>query len=182
MSSAYFTSILDWIKGWVEENTERIEKACVVNGGWEHWAQTELAIYINSLDGIRVFRERYPYERFDLRIYSPLGLALVGLKCHQSNNKQTFGDSQFSTEQIFGCLDFVNSMWEDVEKVKSMDDELKDCPFIVVGLIPSQAFNINFRAELQKRVKNGQEWEVVEAVAGSNIWILAMQVFEGVCW
>lgn len=170
MSSAYFTSILDWIKGWARENTERIEKACVVNGGWEEWAQTELAIYIDNLDGNRVFRERYPYDRPDLRIHSPLGSALVGLKCHQFGSEETVHDRIF-----------VESMWEDVEKVISMDGSLKDCPFVVVGLIRGRESKDRVQDLLQLRVKNDQRWMAWPVVAGIDIWVLALQVYKGVC-
>lgn len=169
MFSAHFDSIFHSIQGWAQENTERIEKACMVNGGWEEWAQIELVLYINSLYGSLVSRKVYPYERFDLHIHSLLGSALVGLKC------------RFGSEETVHDGIFVESMLEDVEKINSMDDFPKDFHFFVVGLIRGEDSMDRVRRLLQKRANKYQNWEAVEAVDDSDIWILALYVYEGAC-
>ncbi|KIK65913.1 hypothetical protein GYMLUDRAFT_239592 [Collybiopsis luxurians FD-317 M1] len=62
--------LIDDIKTWAEKNIIKIQTAQALKGGWEGWAQVELALYLNSQPHQKADREG-AYEgsgqRWDLR-------------------------------------------------------------------------------------------------------------------
>ncbi|CAM1503614.1 Fc.00g012050.m01.CDS01 [Cosmosporella sp. VM-42] len=104
-SSAILASIANWAKN--EENAERISFAYDTAGGWEGWAQVEIAHQLQRDQGYRfasnehstILREQPIYQsserqKADIGIYRngdpSKGAFLFELKCESSGNSAAF--------------------------------------------------------------------------------------------
>jgi hypothetical protein len=94
--------IIDEVEDWLGRNKNKVAAAYLTKGGWEGWAQVELALFLHDKFGtntINIFREDgRPYtqanpasgERSDMYIQSNDGTALgVELKCESLFQQQT---------------------------------------------------------------------------------------------
>ncbi|WP_372784960.1 hypothetical protein [Phenylobacterium sp.] len=91
----------DQVIGWVHENTDRIRVVWPLAGGWEAWAQAEIAGHINR-HVAEAFIDREPPvyldgSRADLLINNPFQndaseLIVVEMKCESLRNWRAFVD------------------------------------------------------------------------------------------
>lgn len=80
-------TIYGWVQSWVLNNKEKIVQIYLQKGGWEGWAQVELASHLASLPGHpNIERESHVFENdrqaVDIKITCNDGTVfLVELKC-----------------------------------------------------------------------------------------------------
>ncbi|KAF2836490.1 hypothetical protein M501DRAFT_1018845 [Patellaria atrata CBS 101060] len=126
--------VIGWIKDWAKKNGNlaHIEKVQGLNGGWEKWAQVELALYINSDDvpGVLAIREQPVYKdnswHVDLLI-NPNDTALdqtilLELKCLNRYLNVPKPD------------DLLTKIWADVERNSQRKTEWANSPLLAVAL------------------------------------------------
>lgn len=80
-------TIYGWVQGWVDSNKKKIVKLYLQKGGWEGWAQAELALHLETLPGDpTIEREVHVFENgrqaVDIKITCIDGTTfVVELKC-----------------------------------------------------------------------------------------------------
>ena len=141
--------ILASIQEWAEENAPKVEQAYYLSGGWEVWAQVELAIALTQQHGFRygpgeeqiITREDWVYGRkkSDIMFEFSGGSNIIELKCESSKNSKNF----------------VSDVLEDLDKVKTNQIASKYWPTTVwvIGIgISDVGEKLNEIPELKKFV------------------------------
>jgi hypothetical protein len=106
----YGDAITTAIAEWARQNSDKVREAWSEKGGWECWAQVELARSLRaSIPGgghVTVLREERVYqtprrrgtptkERADLVLRSAATTLVIELKCESINNVDDFGDAVY---------------------------------------------------------------------------------------
>ena len=72
------------MNGWAGDASDRICAACSTNGGWEGWAQVEVALWWSAQQGVEIIREEKLWNdnrKADLIIKRDSTASVVELKC-----------------------------------------------------------------------------------------------------
>ncbi|KAK3985313.1 hypothetical protein QBC44DRAFT_335285 [Cladorrhinum sp. PSN332] len=103
--SAAGDQLIELVNDWVRSDINRIAQAYLQQGGWEGWAQVELALYLRAhaherfktlYEVMQVHREAYVYadsnNRADIVLSLPGGEQfIIELKCESWGNQKKFG-------------------------------------------------------------------------------------------
>jgi hypothetical protein len=104
--------VLAMIDAWAEYRYSEISKIYLQKGGWEGWAQVELALAFSlRYEKINVFREETVYSGSNRR--ADLTLMLAG---HQTQVVELKVESLWQ-DQSLGVSGFVNAVKEDISKI-----------------------------------------------------------------
>jgi hypothetical protein len=95
-------AIADGIESWAKSNGAKIVQAYNMKGGWEGWAQVELAIALSRNHGWNygsfqqnvISREDHVYDgtkqESDIMLSNKLGTNIIELKCESSYDSKNF--------------------------------------------------------------------------------------------
>ena len=170
------SNVFEWIKGWAAEKSPKIKKVYKFNGGWEKWAQIDMALYMNDLLNTRSISLRevnaYTNERSKadlfLRPFDDLdpGL-LVELKCY----------NQY-LDLASASRDFVNGVMKDVEKRTTIKDAWKELWYMAVGVGVGKDVLKEVSREVEKTLAalnlDRRAMDYVDDILDNDVWVVAV--------
>lgn len=135
---------VDYVKDWIAQQ-EKMTQPPEWQGGWERWAQGQIALFKNDVDGIQVYTEQRiykndPKEAVDLDFRAPgqnQKDVYVELKCYSQINDDTANT-------------FAKNMHDDFNKIrKPLKAGLQGSTLWAIGISQKQ-----FRDGILEAVKN----------------------------
>ncbi|KAI1389635.1 uncharacterized protein F4822DRAFT_399063 [Hypoxylon trugodes] len=158
-----------FVRGWIRQQT-RLHLPPTWNGGWERWAQGQIALFMEGRDGYQVWTEQniyldYPAYAVDLEFRKPVGVngvrKFLELKCYSEVNNDTANQ-------------FITRVLQDFDKVSQLrltsnvpgEPNAKGSTLWVIGISQQQ-----FRESIQNAGNSNINWmrfKRVEAVSSGG--------------
>ncbi|RFU74297.1 hypothetical protein TARUN_7924 [Trichoderma arundinaceum] len=160
---------VDFVKRWIQQQT-KLHLPPTWNGGWERWAQGQIALFMEDQNGYQVWTERniylnHPAYAVDLEFRKPAGVngvrKFLELKCYSEVNNDS-------------AQRFITRVLEDFDKISQQrlttgvpnEPNARGSRLWVIGIAQQQ-----FRHAIETSGTGNANWQLFrrEEVKGAGI-------------